>query len=272
MEIAEYVEFLRREGESLAEAVKAAGTDAPVPTCPGWRVRDLVRHTGVIHRWATAFVAQRITSPRPPEESPELDGAELLAWFEDGHAALTRTLASADPEADCWHFLPAPSPVAFWARRQAHETAVHRLDAEAARGGEPGSFDAEFAADGIDELLRGFHARRSSRVRSPEPRLLRVRATDVVDAVWTVRLSEDPPVTVRGGEDAVGTGGAGGADSTGGTDDAAGGGGVGGGEADCELSGPAAALYAALWNRAPFPSVRGDASTAALWRDNAQVR
>jgi uncharacterized protein (TIGR03083 family) len=248
MDIAEYVEFLRREGESLAEAAKDAGTDAPVPTCPGWRVRDLVRHMGVVHRWATAFVARGIASPRPMEEAPELDGAELLAWFEDGHRTLTRTLTAAGPETDCWHFLPAPSPVAFWARRQAHETAVHRLDAEAARGGEAGPVAAEFAADGIDELLRGFHARRSSRVRCPEPRLLRVRATDVAGAVWTVRLSEDPPVTVRGSD--------GGETAT---------------RPDCELSGPAADLYAALWNRAPFPTVTGDAATATLWRETSQV-
>ncbi|WP_284117256.1 maleylpyruvate isomerase family mycothiol-dependent enzyme [Streptomyces fragilis] len=247
MSIADHVEFLRGEGESLAAAAKEAGTDAPVPTCPGWRVRDLVRHTGAVHRWATAFVALGLTSPRRIEDAPELDGAELLAWFADGHAELTRTLASADPATDCWHFLRAPSPLAFWARRQAHETAVHRMDAEAARGLEPTPVATEFAVDGIDELLCGFLARRSSRVRSPEPRLLRVRATDVADAVWPLHLSQDPPVTVRGTDGAVAT------------------------DPDCELSGTAAELYPALWNRAPIPSVTGDAATAALWRETARV-
>ncbi|MGH3621366.1 MAG: maleylpyruvate isomerase N-terminal domain-containing protein, partial [Sciscionella sp.] len=48
----------------------------------------------------------------------------------------------------------------FWARRMAHDTAIHRLDAEHARVGraDPASvptllFDPAFAADGIDELL-----------------------------------------------------------------------------------------------------------------------
>lgn len=39
---------------------------------------------------------------------------------------------------DCWTFLDAPSPLAFWARRQAHETAIHRADAQLAADG-PGA-------------------------------------------------------------------------------------------------------------------------------------
>ncbi|MGW0930551.1 maleylpyruvate isomerase family mycothiol-dependent enzyme [Streptomyces sp. NPDC002644] len=262
MEMIEYVEALRREGELMLKAATEAGTDAPVPSCPGWRVRDLVRHTGAVHRWAAAFVAQGITSPRQPDGPPDLDGADLLAWFADGQRELTATLASADPaETDCWHFLPAPSPAVFWARRQAHETATHRIDAELARGGEPTGTEPEFAVDGIEELLSGFHGRRSSKVRSPRPRVLRVRATDVAGAVWTVRISEEPPVTVRGEGEGDGLGDAGGR----------GGAGDGGSAALCEVSGTAAQLYAALWNRAPFPSVSGDQETAALWRETSPI-
>jgi uncharacterized protein (TIGR03083 family) len=196
-----------------------------------------------VHRWAASFVADGHTSPRPLEGPPDLDGAGLLAWFREGHRHLVDTLSCASPDVRCFHFLPAPSPLAFWARRQAHETAVHRFDAEAARGGTPCELDAGFAADGVDELLRGFHARPKSRVRSAEPRVLRVRATDTDDAVWTVRLSQEPPSTERG--------------------DA--------GRADCEIAGPAALLYLSLWNRLPLPSVTGDASVAALWRENSAI-
>ncbi len=243
MRTAVFVEILDREGALLAAAAEAAGTDADVPTCPGWRVRDLLEHTGAVHRWATAFVAEGHARPRPFGALPDLDGAPLLAWFREGHERLVTTLSEAGPDTDCWHFLPAPSPLAFWARRQAHETAVHRIDAQAAEGGEPASVGADFAVDGIDELLAGFHARAKSRVRTEEPRLLRVRATDMPDAVWTVRLSTEPPVTER-------------------TD---------AGDADCELSGPGARLYAALWNREPLPHVSGDASLATLWREKSGV-
>ncbi|MFF4782893.1 maleylpyruvate isomerase family mycothiol-dependent enzyme [Streptomyces griseorubiginosus] len=251
METAEFIRILEREGRSLASAAEQAGTDAKVPTCPQWQVRDLLRHTGVVHRWATAFVAEGHTAFRPMADEPALDGEELLAWFRSGHRRLVDTLDSAAPDVECWHFLPAPSPLAFWARRQAHETAVHRFDAEAARGGTHGEiardFAAElgpdFAADGIDELLRGFHARAKSGARSAEPRVLRVRAGDTDGAVWTVRLSEEPPAAERGEQ----------------------------GPADCEVSGPAADLYLALWNRLPFPRVTGDASVAELWRQRSAV-
>ncbi|MFI8949522.1 maleylpyruvate isomerase family mycothiol-dependent enzyme [Streptomyces sp. NPDC053750] len=243
METAAFIEILRTEGRLLAVAAETAGTDAKVPTCPGWQVRDLVRHTGMVHRWAAAFVAEGHTSYHPDGGLPDLDGAALLTWFEEGHRHLVDTLAGASPDVRCWHFLPAPSPLAFWARRQAHETTVHRLDAESARGGEPTGVGADFAVDGIDELLCGMHARPKSAVRTEKPRTLRVRATDVPGAVWTVRLSEQPPVTERDGS----------------------------GDADCELAGPAAQLYPALWNRGPVPEVTGDASLAALWRERSGI-
>ncbi|MGW1165878.1 maleylpyruvate isomerase family mycothiol-dependent enzyme [Streptomyces sp. NPDC002550] len=243
MDTADFLQTLDREGRSLAAAAAAAGTDAKVPTCPEWQMRDLLRHTGMVHRWAAAFVAEGHTSYHPDGGLPDLDGAELLAWFQEGHRYLVDTLASAAPDVECWHFLPAPSPLAFWARRQAHETTVHRVDAESARGGAPGEIAPGFAVDGVDELLCGFHARAGSRVRSEEPRVLRMRATDVDGAVWTVRLSPEPPVTVRTATE----------------------------DADCEVAGPAAQLYLSLWNRLPFPGVTGDASVAALWREKSAV-
>ncbi|MFE1310448.1 maleylpyruvate isomerase family mycothiol-dependent enzyme [Streptomyces sp. NPDC058755] len=246
METAEFLETLDREGRLLAAAAELAGTDAKVPTCPEWQVKDLLRHTGAVHRWATALVADAHTAPRPLADGPDLDGAELVAWYRDSHRRLVETLAAAPADLECWTFHPAPSPspLAFWTRRQAHETAVHRYDAEAARGGTASPIATEFAADGIDELLRGFHARPRSRVRTEQPRVLRVRAADAgADAVWTVRLSAQPPVTSRDGS----------------------------GEAETELAGPADQLYLALWNRMPVPDVTGDPALAALWRERSGI-
>ncbi|MCX4961113.1 maleylpyruvate isomerase family mycothiol-dependent enzyme [Streptomyces virginiae] len=247
MEITEHVKTLAHEGELLAEVAERAGTDAAVPTCPGWRVTDLLRHTGSVHRWATAYVAERRLEPVGFPDAPELVGAELLAWFREGHADLVRTLSEAPADVQCWTFLPTapPSPVAFWARRQAHETAVHRMDAEAALGVLFSAVEPEFAEDGVDELLTGFHARPRSRVRTAEPKVVRVRAADT-GAVWTVHLSVEPARTVRG--------------DTGET-------------ADCELIGEAAWLYEALWNRIPLagPAVSGDLALARLWTDTAGI-
>ncbi|MDQ8702485.1 maleylpyruvate isomerase family mycothiol-dependent enzyme [Streptomyces sp. LHD-70] len=243
MKTVEHVQVLDREGRLLAHAAEEAGPGAAVATCPGWQVRDLLRHTGMVHRWATAYVAEGHTSYHPDGGLPDLDGKELLEWFRTGHAALVDALTSAPADLDCWTFLPAPSPLAFWARRQAHETTVHRVDAESARlSTSHVAISPGFAVDGIDELLRGFHARRRSEVRTEKPAVLRVRATDT-DDVWTVRLSQDAPVTTRDEE----------------------------GEADCELSGPAARVYLSLWNRLPAPRLTGDPGLARLWRETSAV-
>ncbi|MER6618317.1 maleylpyruvate isomerase family mycothiol-dependent enzyme [Streptomyces xantholiticus] len=244
METPAFIKSLVHDGQLLASAAEEAGPDAAVPTCPAWQVRNLLRHTGMVHRWATGFVAEGHTGYRAGAGEPDLDGDELLEWFREGHGLLVRALSEAPPDLSCWSFLPAPSPLHFWARRQAHETAVHRADAQSAAGGGPGHVAAEFAVDGVDELLSAFHARPKSRVRSETPRVLRARATDTGD-VWTVRLSAQPPHTVR-------------------TDD---------GPADCELSGTAERLYLTLWNRLPLEavSVTGDTGLARLWREQSGI-
>lgn len=248
MDTAEHIKHLAREGRLLADAAELAGSDAEVRTCPGWEVRHLLRHTGMVHRWATSFVAEGHTSYRPGGGGPALDGAPLLDWYREGHDRLVAALAGAPDSLECWSFLSAPSPLAFWARRQAHETTVHRVDAESALGLVAGRSPVEpdLAADGIDELLCGFHGRDGSRVRTDRPGVLRVRTTDTGD-VWTVALSADAPRTTRTAD----------------------------GPADCELTGPAEALYLSLWNRLPAGSpavgVAGDDRLARLWRETSAV-
>ncbi|MEU4269213.1 maleylpyruvate isomerase family mycothiol-dependent enzyme [Streptomyces sp. NPDC026092] len=248
MTVDEHIAALDTAGQTLADAAAAVGPDADVPTCPGWRVRDLLRHTAMVHRWATGFVAEGHASYRPADPEPDLDGDDLLAHFRTGHASLVDALRAAPASLGCWTFLPGAPPLVFWARRQAHETTVHRVDAESARPAHgAGPVAPALAADGIDELLCSFHARERSRVRTPEPRVLRVRATDTGD-VWTVRLSPEAPRTERGGPDAPTP-------------------------ADCELSGPADRLYLTLWNRLPDSAVTvaGDASLARLWRETSAI-
>ncbi|MFB7136265.1 maleylpyruvate isomerase family mycothiol-dependent enzyme [Streptomyces sp. NPDC056237] len=248
MEITDHIESLADEGRMLATAAQEAGTGTLVPTCPGWQVRDLLRHTGMVHRWATALVAEEHTSYRPGGGEPDLDGPELLGWFREGHRVLVDTLRAAPAGLECWTFMPAPSPLAFWARRQTHETTIHRVDAESARGGRLSPVTADHAVDGIDELLCGFHARAKSRVRTRTPRTLRVRATDA-GTTWTVRLSPEPPQTVR--HEAAPEEGS----------------------ADCELSATAGELYLMLWNRLPLTAitVTGDREPARIWCENSGV-
>ncbi|MCF6524379.1 maleylpyruvate isomerase family mycothiol-dependent enzyme [Streptomyces sp. JJ36] len=246
MKISRHIETLEHEGAALLAAAERAGPDAEVPTCPGWRVRDLLLHTGNVHRWAAGYVTGGRTDPAPigTETAPD---EKLAAWFRTGHGRLTEGLRAAEDALECWSFLPgSASPRAFWARRQAHETAVHRADAELAAGAELSPVAPEFAADGVDELLTGFHARRRSRVRSDREQVLAVQAPDVPGAAWTVRIGAEPPRTTRGLPE----------------------------EYDCRVSGPAATVYLALWNRLPYGDglvIDGDASVATLWQTHSAI-
>jgi uncharacterized protein (TIGR03083 family) len=265
VEVAEHIEFLQVEGERLAAAADLAGPDAPVPTCPEWVVRDLVRHVGGVHRWATSYVAGAHTEAQDVELE-DLVGAwpadeELTAWFRRGHAALVTALSEADPDLECWTFLPAPSPRAMWARRQAHETAMHRVDAELAAGVALSPFTPAFAADGIDELLTCFVTRRGGRLRADPPCLL-ILVTAHGAFGWGVEIGPDGVTTSRR-ENVTATPGEITAPS----------------EADsqrrkCFVYSSASELYRLLWNRRNTEniSILEDASVLELFLDRVHVR
>ncbi len=260
VEIAEHIASLERDGQLMATAAEQAGLRAPVPSCPGWQVRDLLRHQGYVHRWAGRYVTERLPDAVPAGTEAEILAADppdgqVLDWFREGHAALVAALRAAPPDLSCWTFLPAPSPLAFWARRQAHETAIHRVDAELAAGGVVTSPDPAFAADGVDELIMGFLGRHERRLtadqRAGGRRRVDVQLTDA-DGEWEVELTEDGN---RAGSVRRGSGHGG---------------------PDCTLTGPAAGLYLVLWNRAEPGAatgvrVTGDAAVLRFWRDGTRV-
>jgi uncharacterized protein (TIGR03083 family) len=258
-QIGELITCLQREGELLAATADRAGFAAPVPACPGWQVRDLLKHLGYVHRWAAGYV--RDQQPRWVDRLSEeeiLRGGPsddvLAAWFRQGHAELVRVLAAAGPQTECWTFLDAPSPVAFWARRQAHETTIHRVDAEqaaaavgAAQLADPPDIDPRFAIDGIDELIMGFLAREAGRGSwDGPPTVLGFHAEDGAGGTAHWRLDAAP------GRLAVSRGT---------------------GPAGCDVTGPAARLYLMVWNRAGQNGlvVRGDASQLAILCEHYQV-
>jgi hypothetical protein len=151
VEIAEHIPAIQHQGELLATAAAQHDWLTPLPTCPDWQLRDLVRHLGGVHRWATRHVAERLTKPirdYDPLAGPFPDDADLIDWFRQGHARLVQRLTDAAPDVECWSFLPAPSPLAFWARRQAHETG-HATD-------QPGEWTIQIAPDGV--TVNGTHA------------------------------------------------------------------------------------------------------------------
>lgn len=229
MDVSAWIGSLRAEGRRMAAVAAGLSLDDPVPTCPEWNVRQLLRHTGWVHRWAGALV--RDARPEPPDREDVLPGGwppdeGLVDWFRQGHARLVSALESAPDDLDCWTFMQMPDSRAFWARRQAHETAIHRVDSELVAGAVTG-FDTEHAADGIDELVVFFISRPDRGPRAPEVRTLRVVATDA-GRHWTASFGPDDSAGCAGGE----------------------------GPVDCTVTGRASDLYLYLWNRIPPDDVR----------------
>jgi uncharacterized protein (TIGR03083 family) len=256
LDTAEHLAQLQAEGGRLASAATPLSLDLPVPSCPGWSLRDLLRHIGYVHRWATRYVTEQQTErvPRLDETAvlaQDIPDAALLDWFRAGHAALVSALTAAGPELACWSFLPAPSPLAFWARRQAHETTMHRVDVQLAaavvRPGQPVTpIPPALATDGVDELLMGF-ARRGARhgPRSDPPRALFIQAGP---ARWVIRMGPERAEVDRGGDGPAGPG-------------------------DCTVAGPAPELYLLLWNRRDPAGldVTGDPGVLAQFRRDVRV-
>ncbi len=255
MEITEHIKAVGQEAKLLAEAAKQGGLEVDVPYCPGWDMRELVRHLSEIHLWAAAHVGQPHHDNPWVEDLSELtafwpelavfwpEDDKLIDWYLETNANLVNQLESAPLDLDAFTFLrEATSPLAMWARRQAHETAVHRYDAENAAGIES-QFEPSFASDGIDELLVGF-TQRGKGFSETTTHTMAFHATDT-DERWHVTLSPEEIVTVRGNA-----------------------------PADITLSGNASDLYLAVWNRGDDSNltITGDGELLDLWRGNKKVQ
>jgi len=183
---------------TLARLTDGADYTRPVPTCPDWTVRQLVTHVGRAHRWAAAMVTAHATEPLPFREIPDgklpADEGERPGWLRAGAARLVDTVDTAGDE-PVWTHLGL-GPVRYWARRMAHETAVHRADAQIALGERP-RIDPAIAADGIDEWL-GFlaapgHGGDAPSLDTLHGKVLHLHVTDeaVAGGEWLIRPGRD---------------------------------------------------------------------------------
>lgn len=149
-----YCDALSGEIARFAAAVRDADPATPVPTCPGWRVAKLVKHVGILHRWAERMVRDRTTErldPRQLDVGLPADESGYAEWLAAGAAPLVAALRDAGPYGPVWAW-GADQRAGFWSRRLLHETTIHRADVELTLGREP-AIDTSVAVDAIDEFL-----------------------------------------------------------------------------------------------------------------------
>lgn len=251
LDLNRYLVVIDEAASRLASAADEAGYDAAVPTCPGWRIRDLVAHQAMVHRWAAARVRGTLgPAPEADGTAPRVPDDALPVWLAAGRADLCDALQEAADDVEAMVFLlDAPQPRLFWARRQAHETTIHSIDAVSSwlgrtpRAAEVG-LDRALAVDGIDELLTGFVPRDPIREPLSEaPYTLQV-APDDVEHRWTMTIADHVLTTAREpADDAVAT-----------------------------WSGTAAELYLGLWGRGSEITEHGVPGALAHWRAGQHVR
>jgi len=234
MDYTTYVGHVEADGDLLVTAA-AQDLSADIPSCPGWTMRDLVEHVAEVYEHKIACTQLgREPDPWPPEWPADRDPID---WLNDARTRLLAMFAEhgpQDPSATWW---PPDQTVGFWARRMAHETAVHRVDAQLGVG-QATPVDDDLATDGVDEILTIMLAGDWSEAPSDEAAGQRV-AISTGGRQWIVALEP----TFIGVEE-------------------------GRGQAAAAVEGDPSDVLLWLWGRFPDErvSLSGDAATLALLR------
>jgi uncharacterized protein (TIGR03083 family) len=243
-----YAAEIEASTAGLAEILAEHDQSLPIPTCPEWTLRQLVTHVGRAHRWAAEITRTRSEVFIPFREVPDGklpdDRAEQRAWLHAGAARIVDAVREAGSDL-VWSFT-GPVPASYWLRRMAHETLVHRADAQLAAGAGPEPvIEAEVAADAVDEWLMlvtgGSLGNADERARAlPAGAGLHIHATD--DGLggrgeWMIR-HDARGLSVEPGHD----------------------------KGDAALTGPAASLLLVLMRRRPVSD-----PAVTVYGDNAVV-
>jgi uncharacterized protein (TIGR03083 family) len=240
-----YYAEIEASTETLAGLVHGADLTRQVTTCPDWTLRQLATHVGRAHRWAAEIAGTRSDEFIPFRQVPDGripdDPALHAPWLRAGAARVIEAVREAGGD-QVWAF-DGLRPASFWARRMAHETAVHRADAQITAGREP-EFEPDLAADAIDEWLgftSGIGPSDAPVDALPDGAVLHVHVTDEGSGgEWLVRR-EGNAVTVEPGH----------------------------GKGDVAVRGPAGRLLLVLLRRVPpdDPQVEvlGDAALLTGW-------
>jgi uncharacterized protein (TIGR03083 family) len=241
----DYAAAIEQDSKRMGAAL-ATNRNASIPWCGDWKVKDCALHLASVHHVVARVVAERPDASfdlfaaleRPDASDPELD-----AWLADGSAALVRALRAAEPSDAAWSWWSAGQTVGFWARRMAHESLVHRWDAERGAGVDVVPVDPALASDGVDEFLEVFATTTRAIHNSPgNGETAHLHCTDT-DGEWLIALPGAGQYDFRR-EHAKG---------------------------DVALRGPAESLLLFCWGRVrpgdDGIEVIGDASIVDRWRD-----
>ena len=184
------------ETRSFADLYGAADPATPIPTCPGWMLKQLFTHVGRGNRWCAQIISERRTEVLDPREvrdgrTPE-DHDDAIAWLISGAQLILDAVDQVGADARVWTFHGA-KPAGWWIRRRVHEQIVHRADAVLALGGDL-TLPSELAADGVSEWIDLAVQENPPDTPLPRGSTLHLHATDEglgPTGEWTITHDED---------------------------------------------------------------------------------
>lgn len=196
----DYLGFIQSESARFESAIRSADLGADVPSCPEWTVADLAWHLAEVQHFWSSIVEGLLDDPEDVEELDRPADEELADLFAAQSQRLVAALEGADPQAACWTW-SSDQTVGFVIRRQAHEAAIHRVDAELGARLPITPLDAHLAEDGILELFQHM-------IAGPLPEWATYTPGDTVVAVavpsgrtWTARFGRFRGTSPRTGTD-----------------------------------------------------------------------
>jgi len=185
------LETIKRHTYGVADLADQHPLDTPVPTCGTWTLAALAWHLIEVQRFWVHIIEQRpdatpasYTPPTPPDDERVL-ATQLRATCD----RLVTLLEEADPSEPAWSWSENHT-VGFTRRRQAHESFVHHVDAALAVNEPIPEVEAEFASDGIDEVVQVMLCETPPWARfNATGGAVRLKASDTGD-LWTLLLGE----------------------------------------------------------------------------------
>jgi len=159
----DFLSIFDSEHEAFIASCERVPVAAKVPSCPEWSVGDLLYHL-----YEVQYLWHRVSA----EARSGFDGLSMPVRPADGslvdvlrgeHVSYTSWLRANDPSSPQWTWT-GMRDFQWLARRMAHELAMHRVDADLARG-QATAIEPALASDGIDEFLEFFRNGDTRRLR-----------------------------------------------------------------------------------------------------------
>ncbi len=238
-----YMEEILLEAEKFACLISPEHLTAAVPGCPDWNLERLVDHMVKVYSSVVKKIMKRGFYKRGFDASQYLRRVEKIECKEEAAECFIKALGDLleqleflypDDKIQVWG---RDRPGSFYHRRMAHETAIHRWDAQSAIG-DPAGFNGDFAADGVDEMFDVLIPMMQERqgVARPEGSL-HLHRTDG-EGEWMCRIEDDRLCVKREH-----------------------------GRADAAVRGTAEQLILALWERIELDELEvfGDREVAEAW-------